>query len=213
MWGAWARELGRRLEATTGQPLASEVFAAIGFDPTTGRVAARGPLAIAPEPRLREIVEAVVRRYCPSVAAARRAVEGAWFAPDPVALAQPLADLPGLFGALRAAGRRIAVATTDDREPTERTLEALGVRALVDALACADDGGPTKPDPAVVLELCRRLGVEPARTALVSDAPDDLAMARRAGLGLVVGVTSGTGTRDELEPLADLVLGSVAELA
>ncbi|HXG40911.1 MAG TPA: hypothetical protein VNJ28_08210, partial [Candidatus Limnocylindrales bacterium] len=132
MWGAWARELGRRLEATTGQPLASEVFAAIGFDPTTGRVAARGPLAIAPEPRLREIVEAVVRRYCPSVAAARRAVEGAWFAPDPVALAQPLADLPGLFGALRAAGRRIAVATTDDREPTERTLEALGVRALVD---------------------------------------------------------------------------------
>ena len=35
---------------------------------------------------------------------------------------------------------------------------------------------------------------------------------RAAGAGLVVGVLSGTGTRDTLEPLADVVLDSVAEL-
>ena len=45
MWGGWARELGTRLEASARRPVAPDVFAAIGFDPTTGRVAAGGPLA------------------------------------------------------------------------------------------------------------------------------------------------------------------------
>ena len=50
------------------------------------------------------------------------AVERAWHAPDPIAPAHPLADLRDLFGRLRDGGCRIAVATSDDREPTERTL-------------------------------------------------------------------------------------------
>ncbi len=47
MWGGWARELGTRLEAAARRPVAPDVFAAIGFDPSTGRVAAGGPLAAA----------------------------------------------------------------------------------------------------------------------------------------------------------------------
>jgi phosphoglycolate phosphatase-like HAD superfamily hydrolase len=37
-------------------------------------------------------------------------------------------------------------------------------------------------------------------------------MGRNAGAGLVVGVTSGVTPRARLEPLADLVLDSVAEI-
>jgi phosphoglycolate phosphatase len=49
--------------------------------------------------------------------------------------------------------------------------------------------------------------------AVVGDNRHDLVMARAASAGLSVGVLSGTGTRETLEPLADLVLGSVARSA
>jgi phosphoglycolate phosphatase-like HAD superfamily hydrolase len=212
MWGGWTRELGRRLEAATRRPVAGDVFATIGYDPVADRIRPGAPLAIATMGQLEEIVAAVIRRWCPSVAAARRAVETAWFEPDPVATAVPTTDLTVLFERLVASGRRLAVATTDDRAPTEATLRALGLRAFVSALACGDDRVGVKPDPAMVLALCRAVGVEPARAAVIGDTPADLQMGRAAGLGRVVGVLSGVGSATELGPLADAVLGSVAEL-
>jgi phosphoglycolate phosphatase len=211
MWGGWALELGRRLEMSARGPVAPDVFTAIGFDPTTGRVAAGGPLAASTMGGIEEVVTAVLRRWCPSVAAARRATEAAWFVPDPVALAVPLADLPTLFGELRAGGRRIAVVTTDDRAPTDATLRALGVREAVGAMVCGDDGFPMKPAPDAVFALCQALQTEPSRVAVVGDTPADLAMARAAGARPRVGVLSGIGTRADLGA-ADVVLGSIAEL-
>ncbi len=157
------------------------------------------------------VVETVLRRWCPSVAAARRATEAAWFVPDPVALAEPLADLPILFGRLRAEGRRIAVVTTDDRAPTDATLRALGVRAAVEAMVCGDDGFPMKPAPDPVFAVCQAFATEPSRVAVVGDSPADVAMARAAGAGRVVGVLTGVGTAEDLGA-ADVVLASIAEL-
>jgi phosphoglycolate phosphatase-like HAD superfamily hydrolase len=212
MWGGWALELGRRLDGATRRPVAGDVFAAIGFDPVNGRVRAGAPLAVATMAEIAELIAAVIRRWCPSVAAARRAVESAWFEPDPVATAVPTTDLPALFGRLRDADRRIAVATTDDRAPTEATLRGLGVRDHVSALACGDDGVGVKPDPAMVLAICAALHVAPAAVAIVGDTPVDLAMGRSAGAGRVIGVLTGVGSREELEPLADIVFGSIGEL-
>lgn len=211
MWGGWALELGQRLEAAARRPVAPDVFAAIGFDPSTGRVTAGGPLASSTMAGIEDLVAAVLRRWCPSVAAARRATETAWFAPDPVALAKPLADLPALFGALGAEGRRIAVVTTDDRGPTDATLRSLGVRGSVEAMVCGDDGFPMKPAPDPVFAVCQALQTEPSRVAVVGDSPADLAMARSAGAGRVVGVLTGVGTRADLAS-ADVILRSVAEL-
>jgi len=98
MWGGWARELGTRLEAAARRPVSPDVFAAIGFDPSTGRVAAGGPLASSTMAGIEDVVAAVLRRWCPSVAAARRATETAWFVPDPVALAVPPAGSPVVLG-------------------------------------------------------------------------------------------------------------------
>ncbi len=212
MWAGWADEIGRRLEAATRRPIAGDVFAAIGYDPVAGRARTGSPIAIATMGEIREVIAAVVRRWCPSVAAARRAVEAAWYEPDPVATARPIGDLGVLFATLRAAGVLIAVATTDDRAPTEVTLRALGLRGDVAALACGDDGVGVKPDPAMVLALCQATGVDPGRTAVFGDTPADLAMGRAAGLRVVAGVLSGVGSRAELEPIADVVLGSVGEL-
>ena len=211
MWAGWARQLGTRLENVTRRPVSGDVFAAIGFDPVGGRVRPGGPLAVDTMGGIQERVAAVLRRWCPSVPAARRALADAWFEPDPVA-AVPLADLTGLFAALRSNGRAIAVATTDDRRPTVATLTALGLAPFVTTILCGDDGGPTKPDPRAFAALCERARCPVLRSAMVGDTPADLQMAREAGAGRVIGVLSGVGGAADLEPLADLVLGSVGEL-
>jgi phosphoglycolate phosphatase-like HAD superfamily hydrolase len=211
MWGGWARELGERLDGTIRRPVSPDVFAAIGFDPSTGRVAAGGQLATATMAGIEETVARVLRRWCPSISAARRATEAAWFVPDPVALAVPLADLGALFARVRDAGGRIAVVTTDDRAPTDATLRALGVRALVEAMVCGDDGFAVKPAPDAVFAVCHAFRTEPGRVAVVGDAPSDLAMARAAGSGRVIAVRTGVGGEDELGS-ADMVIDSVADL-
>jgi phosphoglycolate phosphatase-like HAD superfamily hydrolase len=211
MWAGWARELGSRLEVVARRPVSGDVFAAIGFDPSSGRIPAGGPLATSTMAGLRDLVEAVLRRWCPRPADARLVVETAWFIPDPVTSAVPLADLPSVFGRLHQRGTRIAVATNDDRAPTLRTLAAFGVDGLVDAIAAADDGFAVKPAADAVRSLAAELGVRPERTAVVGDLPVDLAMGRAAGAGLVIGVLSGLGSRDDLAS-ADRIITSVAEL-
>jgi phosphoglycolate phosphatase len=213
MWAGWARELGSRLEIATRRPVAGDVFATIGYDPTNDRVVPGGPLAVATMSGIEQLVGAVLRRWCPSVSAARRILGDAWFVPDPVSSAVPLADLAALFAMLRSSGRAIAVATTDDRRPTEATLAGLGIAEFVGPILCGDDAGPTKPDPDALVGLAERAGVGIERTAIVGDTPADLEMGRGAGAGRVIGVRSGVAHGGLLEPLADIVIDSVGELA
>jgi phosphoglycolate phosphatase len=213
MWGGWVDQLARRLEAATGLPLREGLYPLLGVEETSGLVLAHGLMAATPMRRIREVVEDFVAEAGAGRAAAAAAVEGAWHAPDPVALAQPVTDLHALLGRLRSRVPTFAVATSDDRGPTERTLVALGVAAEFAALSCADDGRPTKPAPDPVLHLCAELGVPPDRTAVVGDAPADLRMARAAGAGRVIAVLTGVGDEAVLTPLADVVLGSIEELA
>jgi phosphoglycolate phosphatase len=213
MWGAWMAALASRLEAAAGQRLRDGLYPLLGVDPGTGLVHAHGLLAATPMSRIRALVEAYLidRGVPPREAAA--ALEAAWHAPDPVALARPVTDLVALFARLRPRVATFAVATSDDRDPTERTLAALGVAGEMAALACADDGIPSKPAPDPVLHLCRLLGVPPDHTAVVGDSPADLRMARAAGVARTIGVLTGVAEQHELEPLADAVLGSIEELA
>jgi phosphoglycolate phosphatase-like HAD superfamily hydrolase len=215
MWSGWVTDLARDLEAELARPIETSLYGAIGFDPSTGRAIAGGPLAAMPMGRLRRLTVNVVSAAGREPSDAEAIVGRAWRPPDPVALAHPLADLPALFSALRRRGTRIAVATSDDRAPTEATLQALGVLGiapLIDALVCADDGLPIKPEPAMILHLCELLEVEPRSAAMVGDAPADLEMAGAAGVGLRIGVLSGVGRRLDLEPLADVIVASIASL-
>lgn len=212
MWSSWAVALGEALSAAAGRPVGQPLFAMLGYDPATATIRPGGGLAATPMARLRERTHAVLVGLGLGDDAAERALEMAWHAPDPVGLARPLTDLHALFTGLHGGGRQVAVATTDDRGPTERTLAALGLAREIDAIVCADDGIAVKPAPDMVLHLCTVLGVAPVRTAVVGDSPADLRMARAAGAGLTIGVLTGVGGRADLEALADVVLDSVAGL-
>ena len=212
MWAGWSADLVLSLERASGIAIREPLYEMLGVDPSSGRVLPGGGLAATPMARLRDLTRDLLVTAGLDGTEADAALDEAWLAPDPVALARPLADLPDLFAGLRRSGRRIAVATSDDRDPTERTLAALGLAELIDAVACADDGVAVKPAPDMVLRLCAQLAIEPARTAVVGDSAADLAMGRSAGAGLVVGVLTGVGDTAHLEPLADVIVGSVADL-
>jgi phosphoglycolate phosphatase-like HAD superfamily hydrolase len=213
MWSPWVVELARRLESAAGVPVASRLFSELGFDPIADRTIAGSPLAILPMAVLRGAVRDVVLRAGVNANEATAAVDRAWFVPDPATEARALTDLPRLFASLRAAGRRIAVTTSDDHEPTRLTLAALGVADLVDVLVAADDGLARKPAPDMVLRAAAAVGVAPSRTAVVGDSLADLEMGRAAGAGRMIGVLSGVSAREDLEPFADAVVNSVADLA
>lgn len=211
MWSGWAEELADRLEGATGQPLREPLFAMLGYDPVGRRTVPGGALSATPMARLREATGVLLQGLGMRESVVLAALDAAWHGPDPVATAHPLADLHGLFGALHRTGRRVAVVTSDDREPTVRTIAALGLADEVDAVVCADDGVPTKPAPDAVHLVCAGLGMDPGRAAVVGDSPADLAMGRRAGAGLVIAVRTGVGTTAELAD-ADIIVESVEAL-
>jgi phosphoglycolate phosphatase len=98
--------------------------------------------------------------------------------------------LPGareLLEAARAKGIRTAVVTNKPLAHSERILEGLGVRGLVDAVLGGDSLPTRKPDPAVVMEALRLLGgIPPADAWLVGDAYQDVAAAKAAGCPAVL---------------------------
>jgi phosphoglycolate phosphatase len=212
MWSGWAVAIADALRLEVGRSVDGPLFEMLGYDVATGVVRPGGGLAATPMARLRERTREVLVAEGLSDVEAERALAAAWHAPDPVGLAQPLADLPALFAGLRTSGRRVAIATSDDREPTERTLAAFGLTGAIDALVCADDGIPVKPAPDMVLSLCATTGIAPSRTAVVGDSAADLLMARAAGAGLAIGVLTGVGDRADLAPHADRLIDSVEEL-
>jgi phosphoglycolate phosphatase len=212
MWGGWVVSLGRRLDFTSGVRISPRLYHSFGFDEASFHVAPDGPLAVSSMAALRSLTVDLIIGAGLERGAAERAVSDGWFAPDPVRLARPLADLPRIFDSLSANGIKTAVATSDDRTATEATLNELGIASFVDAITCADDGLPPKPAADMVQDLCRRLGLRPAQAVMVGDGAADLLMGRAAGAGLVVGVLSGVSSAESLAPLADVVIPSVGEL-
>jgi phosphoglycolate phosphatase len=123
--------------------------------------------------------------------------------------------LPGIVETLTVLHKRsyrLGVATNDSTGGAEKTMVTLGVAQLFDAAYGYDAVANPKPAPDTIFAFCDLTGLKPAQIAMVGDNRHDLEMARAGGCGLAVGVLSGTGTRESLSSIADMVLDSVADL-
>lgn len=128
----------------------------------------------------------------------RRSTE--FYASDPSVC--EVAGAAELFDQLRSEGMRVALNTGFNRAITDVILGRLGWRERIDASIASDEVARGRPHPDMIRELMRRFDVpNPSQVAKVGDTPADLEEGRNAGCGLVVGVTSGTHTRAELEAL------------
>ncbi|ESX88134.1 HAD family hydrolase [Mesorhizobium sp. LNJC405B00] len=123
--------------------------------------------------------------------------------------------LPGVVAALTALHKRsyrLGVATNDSTAGAEKTMVTLGVAQLFTAAYGYDAVANPKPAPDTIVAFCDLTGLKASEIAMVGDNRHDLEMARAGGCGLAVGVLSGTGTRESLSAIADVVLDSVADL-
>jgi AHBA synthesis associated protein len=111
-------------------------------------------------------------------------------------------EAPAVLAELRARGIGTAAATNTNRALAEDLLRRKGILPLLDALACADEAGAGKPDPAVLLLAAERLGVPLGRTLLVGDSRYDAGAAQAAGVPFV-GYRFGEGPR--IESLAEVL--------
>ncbi len=212
MWASWVVELARRMEIATGRTLRGELFMAIGYDAIRVRVVAGSPLAVHSMAELYVLTGRVAVGVGCTPEEAARAVNEAWFVPDPVTMARPLVDLQTLFSTLRERGVLTGIATSDDRNSTVKTIEGLGLAQWVSGIVTADDGLPNKPAPDMLLHLCSELGVSPQKSIMVGDSVADMMAGKNAGFGLRVGVLSGVSNADHFDGTADVILENVGRL-
>ena len=96
-----------------------------------------------------------------------------------------------LLAACAAGGVPVAVVTSAGRAWTRAALEALQVAAGTIGLVTSEDYEHGKPDPEPFRLGARLLGLDPSALVAVEDTPAGIVSARQAGVGLVVGVTTG----------------------
>ena len=115
---------------------------------------------------------------------------------------------------LKEKGARIAVFSSS-RNATA-VLNSAGVLDLFDAKVDGEDLDrqhlPGKPDPAIVLEASRRLGVAPPHAVVVEDAISGVEAGVRGRFGLVIGIDRGHNREGLLKAGANLVVGDLIEL-
>ncbi len=117
-----------------------------------------------------------------------------------------------MLQALRDQGYLLAVATGKSRVGLNRALDQSRLTSLFDGTRCADETF-SKPHPAMLHELTRELGQDPARTVMVGDTTHDLQMAINAGVA-GIGVTYGAHPANSLNAMSPkFVASSVSDLS
>jgi len=112
--------------------------------------------------------------------------------------------VPELLHHLHGSGFLLGLATGKARPGLERVWRSHRVGHYFHASRCSDEA-PSKPDPAMVLELLETLSVEPEQALMVGDTGFDLEMARAAGVDRV-GVRYGAHPASVLERYDPLAL-------
>jgi beta-phosphoglucomutase-like phosphatase (HAD superfamily) len=92
----------------------------------------------------------------------------------------------------RSLGFKVGVGTAGDAHNIAFALEHLALDEPPHAVVGGDEGLPGKPEPAIFLEVARRLNVAPAHCVVFEDAPLGIEAARRAGMRAVAVCTGHT---------------------
>lgn len=117
---------------------------------------------------------------------------------------------------LRHAGIALGIVTSGEGPRVWRELRGLGLTDFFGVVVSADDVENRKPHPEPLVRGLAKLGVPAAEAVYVGDSPEDVEMARGAGV-YVIGVPGPFPNREELKAsgpdlLRDSLEGAVAAL-
>lgn len=114
-------------------------------------------------------------------------------------LAEGVPPMPGaiaLVHACRDAGLRIGVASSSGMEEIHTVLTSLGIIDCFASITSGKEVPRSKPDPAIYLLACSRLGVEPHEAVALEDSGPGVTAARAAGLRCLAIPSEVTITHD-----------------
>jgi HAD superfamily hydrolase (TIGR01509 family) len=106
----------------------------------------------------------------------------------------------------------LGLVTSGDRNRVLRQLREFRLTQLFSARVCSGDTFRKKPHPEPLRLALQKMKLEPASCVYVGDAPQDVEMARRAGV-LAIGVLGPFPTEKSLRAARpEFLIGSLAEL-
>jgi HAD superfamily hydrolase (TIGR01509 family) len=106
----------------------------------------------------------------------------------------------------------LGLASSSNREVIDRVLELSGLARFFRVTVSSEEVPRGKPAPDVYLEAARRLGVPPERCAAVEDSRNGIRAAKAAGMRVIAIPNPHFPPGEESLELADVSLGSLAEL-
>lgn len=198
------------LEAARGDAgRAEELLEAGGFDAGKGKFRSGSVVAAG-------TTDLIVRLWYPHLRGAAFAAKvekmDRIFAKHGSAGSVPIDGAAVALDLLAARGFVMGVATNDATEAAKGSLTATGMIRNLPHVFGYDSVATPKPAADMVIAFCEAARVAPSETVVVGDNAHDLVMAKSAGAGLAIGVTSGNSAASDLVPLADAILGSIRDL-
>ena len=112
---------------------------------------------------------------------------------------------------LAASGLALGLVTSGDRVRVVRELAAHGLDRILRVVVCGPDTVNRKPHPEPLLRALQEMEVPPPRAVYVGDSPEDVEMARNAGVP-AIGIPGGFPNVDALaRSKPDLLAATLAE--
>lgn len=150
------------------------------------------------------------RGWLESLAIARRAFEEA----DLVIGTAPSPLFVGSLEVLQSlsqAGLKLGILSAASTKRVQAFVNRHQLNNYIQLQMGVSDQGPSKPDPALFLQACQTLGVEPSATLMVGDSAGDVEMAKAGGAAGCIGICWGTAAAAHLQ-LADITISQLDEI-
>lgn len=124
-----------------------------------------------------------------------------------------LAGAVALFKQAKSIGLATGVVSNNADDRVAELVAMAGLSGLVEQIVGNSGVANSKPAPDIYLLAASRFGVLPAACLTIEDTVLGVQSAKSAGIGFVIGVTTGGSTRDELtRAQPNLIIDSLEEL-
>lgn len=123
---------------------------------------------------------------------------------------KPMHGLINLLNILKKANKKIAIASSSEREYIEYVINKLNIKDFFEIIVSGYDVKKSKPEPDIFLKASEILKIDPKECLVIEDSVNGVLAAKRAGMKCIAIPNSITKNQDF--SLADKVLNSLNEI-